>query len=297
MKTKIFVICHEPCPAIKNDVYESICVGKNKDLFEKDFLRDDVGENISDLNIYFNELTAIYWIYKHIDEYKDIDNIGFVHYRRFFIFDECNKFIKVAKKLDRELIEVSNNQLDSLFEEADFALPYLNYTKSVKAHFLKAHPAFDLDVMGNIIKQKYPGNYGDFLEYFAGNKEFLYNMFIAKKDVFIKYCDFIFDVLFEYKKQSDLNDRLYISERLTGIFFTNLIKNGYKCKEMPVLLTREKDLSKGVKTYKKNSKEHKEYGFVYKTKSIWLNLMPISLEQSLRNKTRRKAHYGLVNKK
>lgn len=288
MKTKIFVICHEPCPIIKNDVYESICVGAHKNLFDKEFLRDDIGENIAELNKYFNELTAIYWVYKHIDQFDDIDNIGFVHYRRFFIFNKFNKFVKVSKKLDKELIDTTNEQLDSLLKDNDFVLPYLNFTKNVHNHFLKAHPSFNLELMKNIINEKYPGFSVDFTEYFTGNKEFLYNMFVTKKEVFIKYCEFVFGSLFEYLRRSEVNDRLYISERLTGVFFTKLIKDAYKCKQLPILLTREKDLSKGIKTYKKNSKEHKEYGLVYKTKSIWLNLMPIWMEQKLRNKTRKK---------
>ena len=71
-KTKIFVIYHLNETPIVSDVYQPICVGPNKDAFPSSFLRDDKGDNIADKNSYYNEMTAVYWVYKHIDEFKDI---------------------------------------------------------------------------------------------------------------------------------------------------------------------------------------------------------------------------------
>ena len=93
-KTKIFVIYHRPETTIYSDVYQPICVGDNKDDFDKFYLRDDVGDNIAEKNYIFNELTAIYWVYKHIDEFKDYDHFGFCHYRRFFAFTKQLKNVK-----------------------------------------------------------------------------------------------------------------------------------------------------------------------------------------------------------
>lgn len=288
MKTKIFVVCHEPCQVIKDDIYESICVGDKKAFFDKLFLRDDVGINIAAKNNFYNELTAIYWVYKHIDEFANYDNIGFVHYRRFFIFNDYEKYVKVRKDLLLNDICVSENYFKNTFQDNQILLPYLNYSKNVRKHFEKAHTNINLDLIKQIINEKYPAFTEDFDKYFGGNREFLYNMFVVRKNIFIEYCDFIFGVLFEYEKRTPLNDRLYISERLTGMFFMKLINEGIKYKQLPILFIRNRSISKGVKDYKKTKKEHKEYGMLYKTKSIWLNLMPIKIEQFLRNRTRRK---------
>ena len=44
------------------------------------FACDNTGDNISDRNAYYSELTGLYWLWKNCDaEYK-----GLVHYRRHF---------------------------------------------------------------------------------------------------------------------------------------------------------------------------------------------------------------------
>ena len=51
-------------------------------------LRDDVGDNISNQNGYYGELTGLYWIWKNV-KIADDDIIGFCHY---------NKALNISKK-------------------------------------------------------------------------------------------------------------------------------------------------------------------------------------------------------
>ena len=94
MNAKIFVVCHDPKQIderIFQYPYVPICVGAKKDEFSPRFLRDDRGDNIADKNDVYNEMTAVYSVYKHIDEFENTDLIGFVHYRRFFAFSSNAK--------------------------------------------------------------------------------------------------------------------------------------------------------------------------------------------------------------
>ena len=52
------------------------------------------GDNISWLNPYINEVTAIYWMGKHLDLIGNPDYVGLHHYRRFFVLEEYVKNIK-----------------------------------------------------------------------------------------------------------------------------------------------------------------------------------------------------------
>lgn len=55
---------------------------------------DDSGENISNLNRYLNEMTAIYWAWKNYEKIGNPDYFGFMHYRRHFIFNNQCKLPK-----------------------------------------------------------------------------------------------------------------------------------------------------------------------------------------------------------
>ena len=82
-RVKILVACHKADPnIIKNDIYFPIQVGKslNSEL-DLGFQCDDTGDNISDKNGSYCELTALYWAWKNI---KNVDYIGLCHYRRYF---------------------------------------------------------------------------------------------------------------------------------------------------------------------------------------------------------------------
>lgn len=80
MNIKILVAAHKSCELPKDDVYLPIQVGKalHPDL-DLGFQPDNTGENISEKNPYYSELTAIYWAWKNCNA----DFIGLVHYRRY----------------------------------------------------------------------------------------------------------------------------------------------------------------------------------------------------------------------
>lgn len=61
---------------------------------------DDTGENISNKNDYYNEMTAVYWAWKNYEELGNPDYIGLMHYRRHFIFDENITDVVNVKNFD-----------------------------------------------------------------------------------------------------------------------------------------------------------------------------------------------------
>ena len=108
MNAKIFVICHDPDKIderLFSSPYVPICVGNRKDEFPSYFLRDDEGDNIADKNGVFNEMTAIYWVYKHLIELGNPDVIGFVHYRRFLAFSEGAKIYNERQRFSDKFFD------------------------------------------------------------------------------------------------------------------------------------------------------------------------------------------------
>lgn len=278
--TKLFVIYHTPSEDVSSDIYQSICVGNKKDSFPSNYIRDDKGDNIASKNYFYNEMTAIYWVYKHMNEFMVSDHFGFVHYRRFFVFSSIKQRALAKKGINRSLIFTNNYFLSNIYKEYDFIAPYPNHYKSVRHHYEKSHNDKDLPILINIIKEKE----NEYLEaankYLDGQDEYSYNMFVFKRGDFAEYGRFVFNVLEEFEKEMGDSNRLYVSERLTGIFITYLLMKGYKAKYLPILHIRKKSL-KGIKTNKKDR------GLFYRFKNLILFLMPRWFEQYLRNKKAR----------
>ena len=284
-KAKIFVIYHTQGQVVKSDVYQPICVGNNKKNFDpKVFLRDDTGENIAKLNATYNELTAIYWVYKHLKEFDDIEYVGFSHYRRLFCFYLNDKKSYVKRKVNTDMIVTNELELESIFKEYDLVAPCPMRYRSVKHHYDQTHNKHDINTLLDVIKEKHEKYYDAALDYFMNDGEFLYNMFIFKKEDFIEYCEFIFPLVKEFLDRSPNRYRLFVSERITGVFITHLLNKGFKPLYLPVLQVRRKNLKEGRLLTRNNFKNDKEGSFLFKIKPLALVFMPRHIEQAYRRK-------------
>ena len=85
---KIFVTYKEKHQIIETDIVKPIQTGRAiaDEAFEG-MIGDDTGDNISKENDKYSELTAQYWAWKNYDKIGNPDYIGFMHYRRHFLFD------------------------------------------------------------------------------------------------------------------------------------------------------------------------------------------------------------------
>ena len=80
MGIKIFAFYYKNTPVlIHDDTYYPVMAG-NLFVESKNIQGDDTGDNISDKNRYYSELTGIYWAWKNRKE----DIVGCCHYRRYF---------------------------------------------------------------------------------------------------------------------------------------------------------------------------------------------------------------------
>lgn len=165
---------------------------------------DDIGENISDRNRQFCELTGLYWIWKHAKE----DYVGLVHYRRHFILPDNWK-----EKM------IQNN--------IDVVLPVPLYVPpSVKENYRERHDASDWDYMEQYFDEHLPEEKEDLLKIMNGSLYSPCNMIIAKKEVFSELCEWLFPILFAVAEhggeKEDIYQRRYpgfLSERLITYFF------------------------------------------------------------------------------
>ncbi|RKM54439.1 DUF4422 domain-containing protein [Butyrivibrio sp. X503] len=183
---------------------EEIYAGAALDFIETNVIGDNMGENISDKNRKYCELTAMYWMWKNTDH----DYIGLSHYRRRFDFT------------DEEVSKITAGDADVIL-----TTPVIN-VPSVEYMYGKNHDINDWEIMKKVVKDLSP-DYADSLEAVADSNYYIpYNMFVMKKQVFDKYCSWLFPVLEECEKiigdKEDVYQNRYIgflAERLMTAYF------------------------------------------------------------------------------
>lgn len=182
---KILVACHKPENVYQDEAYTPIHVGRAISKYKEemdDMIGDDTGDNISEKNPQYCELTAQYWAWKNL---KDVEYIGFCHYRRFFDI----------KTVDIERIL---QQKDAIVIEFQFDHPMWREI----VHFVTVE---DMTIMLMVLKKKYPDYEETLLKYLNGHTLYAKNMFICKKALFDQYAEWLFDVLFECEKYIKLS--------------------------------------------------------------------------------------------
>lgn len=221
---KILVCYHKPAKLYKDDIYIPIHLGRalateasqdgkmsNEDYqwMLDNMIGDDTGDNISHLNRYFCELTAIYWAWKNYDKLGNPDYIGLMHYRRIF------------EKQDIE--DAVNYDITAPFDKAYDG-------KNIGEQFSNVHHTEDLNEAINLLGDNYAKIAQTYLQQKNG---YYYNMFIMKKEIFFEYCEYLFKALLSIHHKTDYetytlyNQRMprFVAERLTGIFITEKEKH------------------------------------------------------------------------
>lgn len=177
---KIIVACHKPYANIpSNEVYFPIHVGKAlHPEIDLGFQGDNTGENISNKNDAYSEVTAIYWAWKNL---KNVNYVGLCHYRRYFDLN-----------INNDNIENLMRGYDAIFLNYKI-LPYSGATEL--SHLLTME---EFLIMEDSILELYPEYKNSVYEYFHRKNVFSQNnMFIMRWNDFDRYCQFIFP-LFEY---------------------------------------------------------------------------------------------------
>lgn len=183
---------------------------------------DNFPESISSRNSRYSELTAMFWIYKHIDS----DFLGISHYRR--------------------RIGISDNELERVLSEGvDIistipSIPYENY--SIAEMYSMVHYACDWTLFLEIFANIHPEDY-ELLINLSQKKSFhACNMNIYKAQIYEEYSKWLFPVLEQFYNKSPEKTDIYskrdvgfIAEFLTSVFVEKISQNGGKVIEKPII--------------------------------------------------------------
>lgn len=203
-KITMFVVTHKPLYVKTPKFYIPIKVGNNSDKKMKDYLSDNMGDNISRKNESYCELTAIYWLYKN---YELPDIVGICHYRRFFV-----------KGLFSRLL--NENDILKSMNKYDVILPYKNKAKpNVLEYFVNSKSCGneeDLNRLKKIIEEDYPDYLECFNKIMFGKSLSYCNMCIMKREDFKKYCEWLFSIMEKYENVIDYSNYNKEQKRIFG---------------------------------------------------------------------------------
>ena len=324
---KIFTTYKNKHNIIETDIIKPIQTGRAiaDEAFEG-MIGDDTGENISRLNEFFCELSAIYWTWRNYDKIDNPNYIGFMHYRRHFLFGNKNDkpdFYGLVKfqQIDKDYLEqnlTNDENIKQIVNNYDAIIPNpINIQDQAKnnfEHYKKFHNIEDLKKAYTILEEKYPEYKSIIEEYNNSHFAYFLNMFIFKKEIFFKYCEWLFSILFELRDKIDIYNRTsyqrrvlgFISERLTDIFFLKLYKENYNIKTLPVSFINDTnngqiEKSKAVPIVVSSSNEYVPYLSVFLQSLIdncnsHSNYEITVLEQNITNENKKRIKRQITRK-
>lgn len=221
MSLKIYTLTHKKFDIPKDPMYIPLQVGHavSKDL---GYIGDDTGENISEKNMYYSELTGHYWIWKNV---IDTEYVGVCHYRRYLVNEKELIFTK------EELLKLLESFDIITTKKVLLPNPYYDGYKAT-------HHIENLDITAKVIKKLYPDYYEIYDRTIHSDETYFGNIMICKKSLFDSYCEWLFSIFKEMEKYvsfqgyDDYHKRVYgfISEILLLVYVRKNQLKAYECK-------------------------------------------------------------------
>ena len=186
---KIFIMTHKDFTNYRNNPVYNIVADEAKQLKEN-YTINIIYANKSKLynmSRAYSEFSKLYYIYQ-LYKYGIFNNkyIGLNHYRRYFNFTD------------------NIPDLDSIFKDYNIILSTpLIFEEGIKEQFCRYVMCKKYDEMLDIIKDIKPEYYETAININTEKKFYPYNLFIMKKNDFLIYCEFIYEILFEFDKRNN----------------------------------------------------------------------------------------------
>ena len=286
---KILVGYHKPAVLLKNEVLVPIHLGRalatqaSKDgaMSEKEYqwmldnmIGDDTGDNISLQNRELNEFTALYWAWKNYDKLGNPDYIGFMHYRRHLCFDRTNAaavgsdgqiHVQIPDEAYIKYFHLTERAISQCVAEYDWIISQKCDVRAMGSansytHYITARWQYQKDYQTamEILQDLYPSYIQNAAEYNNSPYSYFTNLFVAKREQFMAYMQWLYPIIQRLQKEIDLSlynlqeNRAvaYLSEWLMGIYYTHLKKQeNIKTTELKRSFLEQADLPQETQIY------------------------------------------------
>ncbi len=217
---KIIVCCHKKDVMATQAPYMPIQVGRAISSVDLGIQGDNTGDNISEKNGSYCELTGLYWAWKNL---KDVDIIGLCHYRRYFDFhNQCRHFMPFENiptgNFSTTDLSIPEDILHKVSQGQIVVAKPLYYLHNLATDYCVAHISEDLRTLQHVIKETQPREvvsaYNNVM--YHNNALIHYNMFLMRWAHFDNYCKWLFPILEEVERRTDISNYNPVQSRIYG---------------------------------------------------------------------------------
>ncbi|MBO4779485.1 MAG: DUF4422 domain-containing protein, partial [Selenomonadaceae bacterium] len=195
-------------------------------LAESDFgyIGDDTGDNISRLNYFLDEITALYWIWKNTSH----THVGLVHYRRLFTTVTTQREYRTDEYTFDAKNILSRAEILKFLDEYDIILNTEFFADRVQRELiiLSTEQPELVDCAEEIVRKHLARVHPDYLDTFdavmGGFVFFSYGIHVTRRKIFDDYCKWLFDFIID--ATLEMRDSVNI--------------NGYRLEELPHVYAR-----------------------------------------------------------
>ena len=194
----VAVAAHRPYRMPADPAYVPVQVGAALHPgLDLGFQRDDEGDNISRLNPWYSELTALYWVWRNVEaEYK-----GVVHYRRLLGSPDPARR-RAANPLDRvatgeELVAAASRTGVVVARRRSY------YIETVYSHYAHTFEAEQFDACRGVLADTCPGYVPLWDRLMRSRGAHVFNMLVMRSDLLDAYLSWLFPVLAELARRLD----------------------------------------------------------------------------------------------
>lgn len=262
---KLCIACHKPCDVPKSDIYLPVQAGSALHDPIPGFTPDNSGDNISDQNPMFSELTVVYWAWKNLP----CDYFGLVHYRRYFTM-KSKSYQKNHEEMESVL---TKEELEPMLKQYQVLVPKKRhyYIETIYSHYAHTFDGKQLNLTKEILQKKYPEYVESFDRVMNQRSGYMFNMFIMNKKLADQYCEWLFDILFTLVKEYSADglsgfEMRYpgrISERLFNVWLDYQVRSDVldpnEIHEVPYMYFGQIDWKRKITSFLAAKLFHKKY--------------------------------------
>ena len=213
-------------PLFQSDIYIPIQTGAANSDVDFGILKDNDGDNISEKNDFFAELTATYWVWKNwLTTHPNVEYIGAAHHYNHLDLPRIHPLqrqgVSIYKLgLDKFVKEFSVYDLEHIdLEPYDIILPkkikYGQINQTLFSQYCECHPQEQYIEFEKIVEKHHPKckpllpKLRNLTEFYLGNS------YVMRRNLFDDYCQWLFPMLFELENQTNCFEKYnnYVSKK------------------------------------------------------------------------------------